>query len=263
MEVLMDPYIGVTGFMHRTEVNQALATLDNLDREKKRGNRLLMVGVLASSKTLVGGTNKYPKRYPKVEEIASIFPPDRRTLNLIHYATDDQETLGDQLDRLAEIGGPYLDGYQLNMAWPDSYVLEHYIAEHRHQIVLQLGKHALEMQGNDPDRVIEALGPYHSCIDHVLLDLSGGKGIPMDADLAYRWVEKFHERFDSLASPNWTLGIGVAGGLMAGALDPIRKILDLGVELSIDAEGRLRNEADDLQIGEVDAYIREAEELFL
>ena len=85
------PYVGVTGFMSRTEVSEALAMVP------QGSTRRLMVGVLASSKTLAGQHNKWPGRYPKREAIASILTNDARALNLVHYSTDRPETLFTQL----------------------------------------------------------------------------------------------------------------------------------------------------------------------
>lgn len=259
----MESYIGVTGFMTRGEVNQALATLDNLEREKMRSpHHLLMVGVLASSKTLAGGTNKYPKRYPKVTEIEPIFPPDRRTLNLIHYATDDQETLYEQLCQLVEYSGPYLDGFQLNIAWPNPDTLSHFGAEHDMRIVLQLGSRALELCEHDPKKVVRELKQYDGLISHVLLDMSGGKGVPMDPAKTAEYVDALHSFNESLSGPCPEFGVGIAGGLAGGAFEPIKNLVQKYKGLSIDAEGRLRSSQDDLGYGMVDSYMREANYLF-
>ncbi len=58
------PYVGVTGFMSSQEV---IDTMKNINF--KKAERLLMVGVLASSKTIRGGANKWPNRYPPLGEI--------------------------------------------------------------------------------------------------------------------------------------------------------------------------------------------------
>lgn len=52
------PYIGITGFMSRDEVEEVLTVFP------ENSTRKLMVGVLASEKTLHGPTNKWPNRYP-------------------------------------------------------------------------------------------------------------------------------------------------------------------------------------------------------
>src|SRR5437868_5866280 len=118
------PYVGVTGFMSRPEVVEALAMVP-------RGSvRRLMVGVLMSSKTLVGQINKWPGRYPKKDAIVDIFIDDPRALNLIHYNTDNPEALFTQLAEITKLAGPNLDGFQLNIAWPPISQIENWRGTH-------------------------------------------------------------------------------------------------------------------------------------
>lgn len=98
------PYIGITGFMSSDEVRLILDTFiksrpwvrNSFGQTVFRGknDRILMVGVLASMKTLYGKTNKWPNRYPKIEDIKNIFLCNsKHLLNLIHYGTKHAETL--------------------------------------------------------------------------------------------------------------------------------------------------------------------------
>ncbi|MBI2450547.1 MAG: hypothetical protein HYV47_03355 [Candidatus Nealsonbacteria bacterium] len=109
--MIKKPYVGITGFMRRQEVSAVL-------EQANLRVRMLMVGVLVSSKTLSGRQNKWPNRYPKIKEMADIFPEDPNALNLIHYNTDEPETLANQLLELTDRGGHNLRGFQLNIAWP-------------------------------------------------------------------------------------------------------------------------------------------------
>ncbi len=75
-------YIGVTGFVERAQVEQALAsTPDN-------SSRLLMVGVLASRKSLqrIPISPKWRAQYPDHLEIGDIFCESKKALNLVHYS---------------------------------------------------------------------------------------------------------------------------------------------------------------------------------
>src|SRR3989338_5761471 len=113
---MVKAYVGITGF---TSQNDVLAVLDMLPQESPRK---LMVGVLASQKTVfLGQQNKWPNRYPKAGDIAGIFPNHPNALNLIHYNTKETETLTDQLDRMVKIGGEHLVGFHLNIHCPSIY----------------------------------------------------------------------------------------------------------------------------------------------
>ena len=230
--MLQQPYMGVTGFMSRGEVQ---AALEAQGRRTAQSGRKLMVGVLASSKTLAGNTNKFPNRYPKITDIAGIFPNEKWTLNLIHYATDEQDTLDQQLIRMVDLGGPYLEGFQLNVRWPNPAQLR---AIGHLRVVLQLGKKALEEMGNNPVRVADRLDGYRGLISDVLVDASGGLGLKLDPEAAYSYLRAIQERHP-------TLGLGVAGGLSGetvGGLEPLAREFS---NLSFDAEGRLRTKDED------------------
>lgn len=221
------PYVGVTGFMSRDEVNGALAMVP------QGSTRRLMVGVLMSSKTLAGQTNKWPGRYPKKEAIADIFVDDPRALNLVHYNTDHPETLFTQLVEITELAGPHLDGFQLNIAWPSIPQIRDYWETHFEKfLLLQIGGKAMA-QVESMERFMEMVGAYLPMIDAILIDSSGGKGELLNITKGIEYLRAV------CGYP--TLGLGIAGGLGPGQvlhlLDPlVREFSDL----SIDAEGRLR-----------------------
>jgi len=234
---MQKPYIGITGFMSRSEVESILEIMPT------HAKRLLMVGVLVSWKTIRGIANKYPNRYPVPHKIAEIFPNNDSALNLIHYNTDEKETLCEQLVALTDSwGGMNLHGYQLNIAWPDPRAIEKY----RHvfpdkQIVLQIGKHAFQMIDHSPEQLSAKVKEYDGLIHYVLLDPSGGHGELLD-------VEKARQYLDALTETKMDIGLGVAGGLSPMTLNHIVPLIQDFPNLSIDAEGRLRDTSDNLHI---------------
>jgi phosphoribosylanthranilate isomerase len=256
------PYIGITGFMGWHEVTgmprvlQALASRRNLPHVRD-----LMVGVLVSSKTLAGGTNKWPGRYPKIENIRSIFVAHPNMMNLIHYNTDDQTTLAMQLLTLVEIAGDQLHGFQLNIAWPHVGEIEkfHEATSWKQKLVLQVGRRAIEMAERAPQKLAEMVARYADSVryvDYVLIDPSGGKGEPFSTESARALLGAIAERCPKV-------GLGVAGGLSADSLDLVEPLLEEFPNLSIDAEGRLRTKpADDLDLAVAERYFVDAFALF-
>lgn len=247
--MLQPPYIGVTGFISREEVSAAIEALDGLPNWS---TRMLMVGVLASSKTLCGETNKWPMRYPSIRDIARLFPPHRRTVNLIHYATDDQHTLCEQLAQLMELGGRYLDGFQLNVTWPEPNSID---IGNGKRVVLQLNRRALGESNNNPENVAKQLDHYTSFITDVLIDASGGRGLPMDVEVTEQYMR-------AISARHRELGIGVAGGLSHEGMGRLRMLADKFPNMSVDAEGRLRTHDDHLNIEGMTKYISVADGLF-
>lgn len=250
------PYIGVTGFMSFEEVSGTLSDIDSIGEE-----RLFMVGLLASFKTLQRLPNKWPGRYPLMEELQNIFPDTRKCLNLVHYNTKEPETLLTQLLALTYIAGKNLDGFQLNLTWPSARAIEDYKSLSETQtektIVLQIGGGAFEKVSHSPKKLADKVhNEYAGLIDYVLLDPSGGTGQPFDPIVARGYLE-------ALSAKNNDFGLGVAGGLSPTTLHLIEPLVKDFPDLSIDAEGRLRNTEDDsLNVQVTRDYIKKSYELF-
>src|SRR3989344_1753052 len=165
-DAMQKPYIGITGFMSRDEVASVLGAVSS------SSERLIMVGVLASLKTLGGEKNNWPNRYPAVNEIGEIFTDHPHALNLVHYNTDERDGLGAQLTVLSQIfGGKNMHGVQLNIAWPPNEALAYYksLCPDK-QIVLRVGGRALGAVDNSPKILADRVAEYEGLADYILLD---------------------------------------------------------------------------------------------
>lgn len=235
-------YTGITGFVSRAEV---VAALDALP-----AGLTLMVGVLASPKSLRGERTRWWRRYPRVEDIAGVFSDDPRCLNLIHCCAD--EPLGvETIDRLWSLGCPDVHGFQFNVAWPKPTALRTYSGIH---VVLQLRP---DGGPGTMDRLRAAVEALAECKVHVLIDGSGGRGIPIDPDTADAWGMTIRGWFGN------DVGLGFAGGLDEEQLHRIAaEVKSYGA--SVDAEGRLRDgdEGGVLNLAKVAAYLKAAGEIW-
>lgn len=251
----MKPYIGVTGFVTREEVASALAAFP------RNGPRVLMVGVLASWKSLRGIPlkPKWQQQTPAPECISKIFLRDARTVNLVHYSVDEehQGALLRDLLEIHTIVGPNLDGFQLNVSWPEIRLLDEYrmAVGYDYRIVLQIGQPAVEKAEGSPDGVVALLEHYVSVVDDVLFDPSGGRGQPFDAGRAHQFLL-------AIAEQGWGVGLGVAGGLGPGSVDRLVGLVEEFPNLSVDAQGRLRDPENNLDREAVKQYLAEALVLF-
>jgi len=219
--------------------------------------RLVMVGVLASQKTFQGQRNKWPNRYPKVGDIKKIFTDHPQALNLIHYNTKEPKTLCEQLLEIAKLCGPNLHGFQLNVAWPSYAAIMGYRSVHpRAKIVLQIGGHAFEKVGHSPKQLAAEINwNYAGLVDYVLLDPSGGKGEPFDTERAREYLQAIKEERTSAH-------LGVAGGLSPTTLELVEPLVSDFPDLSIDAEGRLRDHNDNLDLDLAKEYVMNAVNMF-
>jgi hypothetical protein len=252
------PYIGVTGFMGQADVREILFVYPKDARHK------LMVGVLMSNKTLAGEKNKYPRRYPEKDAVADIFVDHPQALNLIHYHTSNSNhAMVMEMVNVMALAGPHCHGFQLNVRWPYPKAIEDYHRDRRfgifgHKddiIVLQCGRGAMEEVGNSPKKLAERVKDYDGLVSYVLIDPSGGKGEAFDSGFAYDCLCEL-----TRAVPN--MGIGVAGGLSAQSINNICNLLTTHPDISVDAEGRLRDTNDDLNITATVEYVVAANRLF-
>ncbi len=251
-EVMMIPYIGITGFMSSTEVSRVLDTVP------AHSKRMVMVGVLASSDTIQGITNSRPRRYPKSDKMGDIFQEHPHALNLIHFNTKNREFLFGQMMRARILAGPHCHGFQLNMAWPGTDILMRGLGEMPKStiIVLQVGSRAFEMIDHSPKILADKIeSQYGGLIHYVLLDASGGLGKPLDAQFLRPYLR-------ALAARRLPIGLAVAGGLSADTLDLVFPLVEEFPTLSIDTETKLRDENDDLNVNAAILYRNRAEALF-
>lgn len=238
------PYIGITGFTAATEVQQALALFPS------SSDRCLMIGVLASRWTCAGLPERMPKRHPDVNAIAGIFQDHPLALNLIHYYTDEPDSMSRQLVDLVERVGPVLGGLQINGHWPSRAELEEVrSARPGLRLVLQVNPGSF---GGSPQEVAGQVKKVAGLADDVLLDASAGQGRPLDPKSALPYLEALEDS---------GLGLGMAGGLCVENLPLIEPLLARFPSLSFDAESRLRDAEDRLDPSKVKQYVETALEL--
>lgn len=258
-------YIGVTGFMNQKDVYAVLNAMPMGTKKK------LMVGILASSKTLAGQANKYPNRYPTMDKIGSIAVQDPRVLNLVHVATggeQDPRALAEMLLKAHDAVGPHCNGVQVNAEWPPFDALVRYRVEHpTARVVLQLGP---KIVAGSRGSLLDGLGVYlrDSAITDVLIDGSGGRGTALDPARVKRVVMWTLDTWISCGKTDYPIGIGFAGGLCANDLAGETRekgVVDMLLDrwtLSIDAEGRLRDADDHLDVQKARAYVDAAGRVF-
>jgi hypothetical protein len=254
----MNPYIGITDF---TDFEQVRAMSRIFSAHRPYGsNRVLHIGVMMSYKTLHGIPSRWQNAFPSKEQIASIFSSDK-VYNCLHYADyDNRPELWKSLAMAISYGGIGIHAIQLDMIWPDPEEIANGIHASGKQIevILQVGKNALDEVGNNPQRVVERLGDYEGIAHRVLLDKSMGKGLGMDADGLVPFARAIRESFPML-------GIGAAGGLGHETIHLVEPLVAVFPDLSIDAQGRLRpsgNALDPIDWSMAENYLIKAQQLF-
>ncbi len=252
------PYIGITDFTSFEQVTKMLEVFRRY--RSSESQRLLHVGVMMSFKTLNGIETKWSKAFPPKETIADIFGSDD-VYNCLHYADYDHDTdFFNDLARAIGYGGIGIHAVQLDMVWPDPGQVASGVHTSRKQVevILQVGKNAIEAAGNDPGEVVRRLEDYEGVIHRVLLDRSMGQGLGMDATGLIPFARAIRERFPDL-------GLGAAGGLGPNSIDLVKPLAEEFPDISIDAQGKLRptgSALDPIDWRMAEAYLVKALELF-
>ncbi len=255
------PYIGVTGIFDLEDLVVTIREAFYNRQTPFPTNYQLMVGVLVSYNTMSGRrSEKFPNRYPAIESIPRLLDlnPGGFLTYLIHY-NSKQPNLSDQLAMLVDICGQNLEGFQLNICWPDPKELQKFRTEGRgHTVVLQVGEKAFEAIDNNPVKLADKIRTeYYELVDYVLLDPSGGTGKEMSIAGTDGYLSELYGH-----GLNKKLRFGIAGGLHSGNLESIRPLVEKYDSLSIDAESKLRHPHDDtLNYQELIQFIRTTKEL--
>lgn len=244
------PYIGITDFMNYDQVLRIEGALAALPQRRR-----LHVGVMMSYKTLHGLPTKWTNAFPPNADIAGIFQsPD--AMNCLHYADYDAVDVADSLTRAIAHGGPGMNALQLDMVWPDPDAVASALcrSDKNIDLVLQVGKNAIEAAHHSPRIVVERIREYEGLPAYVLLDKSMGRGLGMDAEGLRPFARAIAEAFPYM-------GIVVAGGLGPYTVRLVEPLLAEFPNISIDAQGQLResgNALDPIDWDRAETYITRA-----
>jgi len=275
------PYVGIAGFTDVHEVRSIAADLYTMRPygQPDLGGRRLAVGVLVSWKTLNGQPAGDPERYPKIERVRTLLdaatapiahyspalgqkPEDGttmaiadRTLRLIHY-NSREPGLPAQVERLCAAAGPNLDGFQFNIAWPKDEDIRAIAQDYPAlRIVLQVNREMFSNVGRSPQLLTAEIAKrYDPYVTDILFDMSGGTGAAIDFKETEKVLESLYGAFGG--AEHGGLGIGIAGGLDYKNVYDLKPLFERWPDLSIDAEGRVRDAYKDAQ-GKPVTYLNE------
>jgi hypothetical protein len=221
------PYVGITGFKQTRDIEEVQRVVPDVSF------RDLMLGIIFHRRVILSDPVTLKKKGELVKQVLT----HPHTITLIHYSSEvlrDCSPLSDLL-KMHEYAGPGLDGFQLNIVWPLTPFLYDYRTAKgcNPRIILQISNDSIVMMEENPKRVANKLGEYRGLIDDVLIDLSQGQGINMNA-------EKIRPLLSEICIKHPCFGIGVAGGLDADSLHLVEPLLNEFPHLSIDAEKKLQ-----------------------
>ncbi len=227
------PYIGITDFTSFEQVQHMQKVFQ--EHKQPGSKRVLHVGAMMSFKTLYGHLTQWAEVFPPKETLKTIFQPCGDVYNCLHYADyEEWQTASADLELAIKYAGPFVHAVQLDMIWPAPMMIELAIlSTPKIEVILQIGRQAMKVAGNDPNMVVCLLDHYSGLIDRVLLDKSGGHGIEMSVPELLPYARAIRKRF-----PHF--GLVVAGGLGPDSIGLVEPLLDEFPNISIGAQGKLR-----------------------
>jgi hypothetical protein len=247
------PYIGVTGITNISELEEAL----DCAREAgiTRIGRRFMVGYLVTPDLLIGNPPKRRRFVPDMPQLLELTQASTRAgaLSVVHFETKDIPECEQNISELfrylytrgtcqtVQINGtPDADDVRrIRKQFPDLTLI--------YQIRTELLAHGA-------DAVAAELGKHQSAFKRFLIDPSCGHGRDMDIKESVAIARRI---MGSLSAPS----IGFAGGFCGeNARSQVSALIkEFGTDsFSIDAEGKLRNEHDALEMHKVRSYLNEA-----
>lgn len=248
------PYIGVTDFVNRQQVVEAVKCL------LPWTDRRIHVGAMVSYKTL----NKIPTAtgweniWLDEQGLNNLFVKGRDVFNVIHYAdypdkSNKVHTKFDDLKRAVLRCGPGVEGIQLDMVWPNAKLISELKDTFPDlQIILQVSSLAIEFAANHDLKFNEALETYNEAeLDYILLDSGMGRGIAFDPASTVGMINQALFQFPEHK-------IAIAGGLGPTTYKNFSSIAKKFPKISCDAQGQLRpsgKATDPLDMKRVTDYI--------
>lgn len=216
--------VGVTGVSCQNEIRDIISAF-KIAKLVSVGCRLSL-GIGLTYDSLKGVY--IGRKYPALSDIPSLLH-SCGSLGMIHYSSLQLNTLEQQIDFIMEYCRPV--GIQLNICNGDLRWLRR---KHEHLFLAVSGKRA------------EDLLPHINVADYLLLDKSGGRGVPFKFNTVA-------EEYAKIRRASSSIPIGIAGGFSdKNVVSRVKGMKALG-EINFDAESRLRSN-DYLDIEKVKRY---------
>ncbi len=259
------PYIGITGITTKHEAETVMEAFNtHLPQSTHQG----MIGYLVSRRTLYGEEER-SRKYPPVGSLPLLMSTalgNDRVVNTIHYKTNDQATLAEQLKKLLldqELYSKNLcRAVQFNLSWPDITQLDQLkTAFPDLTIILRIGFRILANETYVD--IANKATSYANYLNYVLLDPSGGTAQPFDAHVLTPLYRAIRHHLPEIP-------IILAGGFNPHNITPRLRELETILrhrKFGIDSEGGLRvvsrqTHNDFLSPSRVKTYIEKATNFF-
>jgi len=253
------PYVGITGPVNLQETKDICKEFQNAGYFFET-THIPMLGFLMSYKKL-NNQSLQNRRYPEFNELPELLQAtNKNVLRMIHYNTKQTDTLSEQIEMIFD--GLYetelCRSLQLNIVWPEINQVKKIKEKHPDMLIVFQASHKA-MEGRTPEQIAKGIKEYNGLIEYVLIDPSGGRGMPFDLETSLKIYSQIKEK-----NPNLTIGFagGLSGENVASRVNDIIK--KIGNDFCIDAEGGLRDKLseeygdDTLNINKVKDYLQES-----
>ncbi len=244
--------IGITGFMNPAEIRSAAMSFRMIQSQFLRAENhkefVFMAGILISSKTVRGMSNKHPHSFPPMTAVSKLVSTacELGALPLIHFHTDMPEEFRTDIQRINAIAGDGLGGFQFNLTWPSIDNLYWLRCTYPNAyVILSVGPDLLR---EDPIHIYELLKPYidGELINSVILDPSIGTGTLLDIKVLSPILEIVRYQ---------PIDVVLSGGLCAETVPSLGVLRSSGIEFGTDAQGKIQKPGGGIDLDACDEYL--------
>jgi len=232
MSLKFKPYVGITGFTRRKQIETLLSEIN----PDLFGDRQLMVGVLVNARELTEPLIKRPGHYVSPYGIGQVFIKDERCLNIVHLCNIEPQRLYDNVVAIKNLAGPNFHGVQLNTSKLFHNHIQRLVeGKICQRIILVVNSEVVKKYDGVMDKVASFVKSYEGLVTDVLFDRSKGRATFITISEAVDFTR-------ALCKANVNdLNLVIAGGLDAEALQDSSVVdyMKNHPHTSIDAEGKL------------------------
>jgi hypothetical protein len=231
MDFFPKSYICIAGITRPEHWRQIVAHIP------ENPNQIVIIEPLVCHESLLGKASEYPKRFVSLPELRTLLRRHPNVLNLVRYTTSERLSLTSQLSRIVELCGPGIDGFQLELAWPDIEQLRQFLAAYPKKLVLKIGQEAYQDVSRSKKRLSSRLMQYRGLVQDIQLNLTEGNNDVFDPDQMLDLLKTLHVL---------PFGIGISGHLSSSVDSPgLKMILKSYPGVNISALRDFRSDEDD------------------
>ncbi len=240
-------YIGISGTRAREEC-ELLLCMNQIPQK-------VVFGVLTNNKLLNNSNNRNCSgRYTLTSAIKDVYIKSNKVLNFVYYASNDQNSLANDLERVVRLGGSKLNGIQISCDWPKQSVLIDFKEKYPNiKLALSLDQKTIGKLKNDNFLLAQKVKKYAQIVDFIVLDFQGVSLNEANVRKIYKFVKLFRDNFKN--------DIIISADFNETNVEMVKLVVKDFSAIGLNTENGIRNYNDYIDLGKMQNFILKASEV--